>query len=63
MVDIYPTVKRSGKYLPCRLFLYVTHIGAFIPMKKKENSEKIKVNFHYIIAEDKKGRDELQLKF
>ena len=54
MVDIYSTMRRSGKYLPCRLFLYVTHIGAFVPIKKKRNSVKIKVNFHYIIAEDKK---------
>ena len=34
MVDIYPTVKRSGKYLPCRLFLYITHIGAFVPIER-----------------------------
>ena len=59
MVDIYPTVKRSGKYLPCRLFSTLVHIGLFVPMeskKKRRNLEKkIKVNLHHIIAEDKKG--------
>ena len=59
-MDIYPTVKRSGKYLLYRLFWYITHIGLFVPMKSKKKKErnlekKIKVNFHHIISEDKKG--------
>ena len=53
MVDIYSTMRRSRKYLPCRLFLYVTHIGAFVPMKK-EKFRNNQSKFHYIIAEDKK---------
>ena len=43
MVDIYPTVKRSGKYLPCRLFSTLVHIGLFVPLeskKKRRNLEK-----------------------
>ena len=36
MVDIYPTVKRSGKYLPCRLFSTLVHIGLFVPLESKK---------------------------
>ena len=63
MVDIYSTMRRSGKYLPCRLFLYVTHIGAFVPMKKREIQKKSKQISIISLQKIKKGRDELQLKF
>ena len=59
MVDIYPTVKRSGKYLPCRLVSTLYTLAYLFPWKaknKRRNLEKkIKVNLHHIIAEDKKG--------
>ena len=41
-VDIYPTVKRSGKYLLCRLFWYITYIGLFVPMKSKKKKKKFR---------------------
>ena len=53
-MDVYPTVKRSVKYLLYRLFWCITHKKQ--KKKKKEKfRKKIKVNFHHIISEDKRG--------